>query len=167
MACMSIFSLGHGRRDAAENMAFLAPPLTLGFVTSFCAFGALLLSGIQGFRQLAEFAMAGLLASFLYSVLVLPQALMGKQSFKLKRINENGGETVLGAPWAWLLLSVCLAAGLASAWGLRLDTDLRSLGYTSRELIETQKRFVGHLGGRASPVLWPWCSRTSWMRPLN
>jgi predicted exporter len=140
------FSIGYSQRPFDETIIPLAQPLSLGFITSFAAFAALLLSSIQGFRQLAEFAMVGLLASFLFSVFVLPQAIGNMAGLNLKRPMKPTSFGRSKRAWLWGGLAIWLITGLATIWSLDLDTDLRHLGYTPNETVKAQKRFVSVWG---------------------
>ena len=58
--------------DAEETLKQVHQPLFISFCTTFFAFGAFLFSSVEGFRQIALFALGNLLFSYLFSVLFLP-----------------------------------------------------------------------------------------------
>lgn len=71
--CIHIYiALKANDGDASKTMKQIHQPLFISFCTTFFAFGAFLFSSIEGFRQIALFAMANLLFSYLASIIFIP-----------------------------------------------------------------------------------------------
>ncbi|WP_207261043.1 MMPL family transporter [Desulfovibrio sp. Huiquan2017] len=125
----------------------VARPVIYCALTSCAAFGALFLSDIPGIRQLAVFAIAGLVASVLFSLLVLPAFGAGALPERRKRsIPLPSLPVVVTLPlWGALLLG-CLWCALPTS----LDPDLRSVGYRPASVRDAEARFTAVWGDMRS-----------------
>jgi predicted exporter len=146
------FALRSGGDDSAAVMSAVARPVLFGGLTTVAAFGVLLLSDLPGQRQLAVFAIVGLTASLLLSLLVLPHLIPPSPAasvdwpprFSPKR---RLSRSLLLGIWGGLLL----VAGW-QATHLRFDGDLRSLSLVPPELRAAEKELQevwGNMRGRA------------------
>ncbi len=87
--------------NAEETLKQVHQPLFISFCTTFFAFGAFLFSSVEGFRQIALFALGNLLFSYLSSVLFLPL-------FNIRRSGTSPSENSFLHPllfkktWIWI-----------------------------------------------------------------
>lgn len=124
--------------QTGKAMATLAKPLLFGLATSCAAFGALFFSGIPGIRQLAFFSIAGLIMAVLYALFVLPQLCRNAPA----RPTHDDSKTVKPHPrTATIITVVLLGAGILLGLGTTLDTDLRSMGYRSKDILQAEQSF--------------------------
>lgn len=72
------FAISSNPASPGKTTGTMAKPLVYCTLTSCAAFGALFLSTIPGIRQLALFSMAGLIASLLFSLFILPHWCRGR-----------------------------------------------------------------------------------------
>jgi len=129
------FALRHGGRMPAEIIAEVARPVLFGGFTTIAAFAVLLASELPGQRQLAIFAISGLGAALLLSLVVLPQLIPPAAAGNVRspaawlRIGERLPRKWIIGAWAAILL-----LSLWPASHLRIDGDLRSLSLVPAEI---------------------------------
>ncbi len=136
--------------DPAPLLGEVSRPVLFSGITTLATFAVMLLSALPGQRQLAVYAMSGIAASLLLSLIVLPHLVPPepvtaavaprRRRLRLPRPLVLGG---------WLLL--LLAAGLQTG-KLRFDGDLRTMNLVPPELraaeAELQQTW-GNLRGQA------------------
>lgn len=131
----------------------LLPGLVLGLASSVVAYGALGLAPFPGLRQMACFAVAGLVASWLTVVLWFPFWRSHRQPAPLpaadqlyrlrQRLPSADGRRAVG------LWGVVVLAGLALLAG-RSSDDIRQLQTSPAELLVQEQRIQQALGQRGS-----------------
>jgi len=122
-----------------EAVDGIAKPIFFCALTSCAAFGALFLSGMPGMRQLAMFSIFGLLASVLFSFLVLPHLSrkgIRRRSFLLHNGLNNRYPTCILAI-STLMVGICIWFGFS----ITIDPDLRSIGYVPNTVREAEADF--------------------------
>jgi len=132
-------------------LARLMPALLLGVVTTLLGYACLGVAPFPGLRQMAVFSMAGLAASFLTVLLVLPDALgrpLPERPRLMAALDRAGlAWLALGRRPAFrvaLVLATLLAA--AALLRLRVDDDVKSLIQPSGTL-RTQEARIRELTG--------------------
>jgi predicted exporter len=113
-------------------------PILFCTLTSCAAFGALYLSGMPGINQLATFSISGLVIAAIFALIVLPHmssnASVVNKSTPAKKSAQH--------PLAALAIFACLL--LAALWfgsSIKLDPDLRSIGYVPEEVRQAEQTF--------------------------
>jgi len=145
--------------DAAGAVARLVRPLLASSLTTLAAFAVLLQANLPVLRQMAVFALAGLAAALLFSLLVLPHLATRQRSAPprgavwaarvldgLGRLAARHRRPIL-ALWLVLLVATALPAA-----GIRFSGDLRGLGVSTPALQEAEGLFRsvwGDLRGQA------------------
>lgn len=129
------------RHDGSPGQAVQATarPVLFCTLTSCAAFGALYLSGMPGINQLATFAISGLIVAALFALLVLPQ--MSSRA-SVSSMGAAAPRHAAQHPAVALGVIACLLLGCV--WfgsSVRLDPDLRSIGYVSDDLRRSEQRF--------------------------
>ncbi|MFW5501549.1 MULTISPECIES: MMPL family transporter [unclassified Maridesulfovibrio] len=137
-AVHTYFSLAENHDDKAAAMRKICKPVLFGAATSCASFAALYVSGIPGIKQLSIFSVAGIIAACAYAVLFVPrfcnsfpEAEKNKPLFQI-----NGNKKLI--LWSTGLIFVISIAGALSN---NFDTELKNLGYISKELSHTEKHF--------------------------
>lgn len=122
--------------NAKDNLAEVARPVMLGAATSVIGFAALLTSDIPGIRQLAAFAITGMILALVLSLTILPHfiappsktvARTGKGVWPARRIRLGTGKP---HPFFYGLWIVCAGSMFFVTMNLSLDGDLRALAHT-------------------------------------
>jgi predicted exporter len=131
--------------DARAALRRLLPALTLGWATTLLGYLALGAAPFPGLRQMAVFSMAGLAASFLTTLLVLPDALRwpAPPRPRLMAALERGAEALrrrLGGRAGRAVLALAGVLLLAGACKARVDDDVRGLITPSGRLLVQERR---------------------------
>lgn len=142
------FALARTPDKPGQTMHMISRPIVYCALTSCAAFGALFLSGMPGIRQLALFSIAGLTASAIFSLIVLPHLCQGAQ---VKQRPSRQGKTTRQHPKAVLILWSCVMVScIASGYFVTIDPDLRSIEYMPQSVHETEQRFNATWGDMRS-----------------
>jgi len=150
------FALLHGNNSRAELLQAVSKPVLFGGLTTLAAFSMLLLSALPGQRQLAVFAMAGVVAAILLALLILPH-FIGKES-PVNTLSRQGFKRHIYdvlPKLRWLVLLLWLFVVLLSASQapkLKINGELRQLSYIPVELRQAEERLSevwGNMRGRA------------------
>lgn len=154
----SIHVLNHYRLDAGDPRAVvrrLRPSIVVGGLTTMASFGGLALTSFPGFREIGCFATAGVGASLLVTLFVLPEYL-GRHRFAAppvlaRRVSRGLGiatERLTSRPRRLALVPLgCAVAAAFFLPGLRFEDDLSTLMATDPELVAEQKRVRERVGG--------------------
>ncbi len=150
------FALQNHKKRPGLIVASLAAPLLGAGLTTIGAFSAQLFSSLPGQRQLALFAIFGVLLALIISLFVLPHFLLSKErATKLSpRLLEKAALRYRGRS-AWIIVVVwALFSGLAawSAVGVRCVGDLREVNLVPQSLRQAEnelKSVWGEVRGRA------------------
>lgn len=136
-------------RSVESGLKDVLPPLATAMATTSIAFAVLLFSSIPAMRQMAVFALSGVVAAFLFSLFLLPQLLKPEGADAPSSPDDNKGLS-LHMPPVIALTAVFLLVIALSLLFLRTDGDIRSLAYTSQELradeeaLESIRQTGGH-----------------------
>nr|WP_287410797.1 MMPL family transporter [Pseudodesulfovibrio sp.] len=143
------FACAGAEESRSNRLGGIVRPLLFGVLTSLGAFGALMFSSAPAIRQLAVFTMCGLVCSLLLSLLVLPHLLR-------RTTGLPGG---IGLPWrvtpkvfGAMLIAFLVVFG-AGAVNVKVDGDLRSLGYMSPELLKEEADVRSIWGGMDDSIM--------------
>jgi predicted exporter len=150
------FALRYGQGEPAALVRAVARPVIFGGLTTLAAFAALLRSELPGQRQLAIFAMAGIIAAMLLALLVLPH-FIGKpvpaNPLSRKAFRRH---IYLRKPWLrWTVVGLWLGLcclGALEARHLSINGELRQLSYLPAALQQAEQQLAGVWGnmrGRA------------------
>ena len=126
----------------------IARPITYGALTTLGMFGAFFFSSIRGYHQMAVFSIISVLLALLIALMLLPHLLAGWGSRSAGRISRLGwleSDRISGKPafFVWLALSALMAY---FALGITLDTDVRAIDGTSKQIIQAEDRFFDTWG---------------------
>lgn len=141
------FAIARHQGNAGLAVQAVTRPILFCALTSCAAFGALFLSGIPGIRQLALFAIVGLIASLLFSLCILPlmsKSAVPRQTLTLTTVRHTHPKTAL-AVW---LCAVILCGWFGSS--ISIDPDLRNIGYRSDSIQKTERHFANLWGDMRS-----------------
>lgn len=128
----------------------VSTPILFGLGTSCAAFGALFLSDIPNIRQLSFFSIAGLLVAALYALFVLPH-FCAKAKAPAQNPPVTGSKRKKQS--AQLAAAILLFIGLAFSIQTRLDTNLLSMGYVSKEIQRAEQNFNDSWGAVRNKAL--------------
>lgn len=147
---------GSGVETREQLLQAVSRPVLFGGLTTLAAFAVLLRSELPGQRQLAVFAMAGIIAALLLALLFLPHFIGAREEEsplsrrQLRRhIYDRAPALRLTVLLLWLLV-----AGFAGwqAQKLTINGELRQLSYLPIELQQAEQRLSeswGNMRGRA------------------
>ena len=132
--------------DPRRGLAAVRPGLSLALATSALGYGALMLMPFPAVRQIALFALAGLVAAFLSVLLLLPELLRRPYRRDLAPIAAPASRLIEwwtarvgakpAAAMALALLVLCVPGWLQ----LRADDDVRALSSRPPALLEQEAR---------------------------
>ncbi|MFA7344884.1 MAG: hypothetical protein WC003_11310 [Terrimicrobiaceae bacterium] len=132
-------------------------PMGLGMLTTLSVFVAFYFSGIEGYRQLATFAILSITLAYLASVFLLPH-IFGDRHARNPGVAAEPSPTFAPVTHA---RARALTAGLAAALGLAMisrgvfNTDITRLDGTEPGVLEAEKRFqkTWSAGGTGQGIL--------------
>ncbi|WP_020677818.1 MMPL family transporter [Geopsychrobacter electrodiphilus] len=150
------FALRYGQGEPAELLRAVARPVIFGALTTLAAFAALLRSELPGQRQLAIFAIAGILAALLLALLFLPHFIVARGPVNPLSRKAYRRHIYLRKPWLrWAVLSLWLGLcclGALQARHLSINGELRQLSYLPTALQQNEQQLAkvwGNMRGRA------------------
>ncbi len=132
--------------EPKRGLAAVRAGLSLALATSALGYGALMLMPFPAVRQIALFALAGLLAAYLSVLLILPELLkrpyagdIGRISRPASRLLEWWSARVGPKPAAAVVLTLLVLC--VPGWlQLRADDDVRALSSRPAALLEQEAR---------------------------
>ncbi len=149
------FALRHGSGSRKELLVALSRPVLFGGLTTLVAFAVLLRSELPGQRQLAVFAVGGIVAALILALLVLPH-FIGKNEptgWQPQRFRRHLFERRPRLRWlvlgGWLIV---MAFSAIQAQNLSINGELKRLSYVPPELSQAEQALADHWGnmrGRA------------------
>lgn len=137
--------------DPAPLLGEVSRPVLFSGLTTLATFAVMLLSALPGQRQLALYAMSGIAASLLISLVVLPHLVPAAPAVE-RLAPAPGGRRKLPRAWVlggWLLLLLGCATQIGK---LRFDGDLRGMNLVPAELRAVEREMQqtwGNLRGQA------------------
>ena len=143
------FAMRATRGEGADTLAHLTAPLSRCVLVTGGAFAVLLLSGLPGQRQLGLFAIAGLVAAMLISLLVLPHLIPPATTALPLAFVPRWAPRRAAVVVVWL---VVLGSCLWCLPRLRFSGELRDLGVNVAALRAAEQRLAdvwGDVRGRA------------------
>lgn len=150
------FALRNGSERREQLLRAVSRPVLFGGLTTLAAFAVLLRSELPGQRQLAIFAMAGIVAALLLALVFLPHFIgPGKELGALSRRQLRRHLFDRKPALRRLVLLVWLAvAGFAAvqAQHLSINGELRQLSYLPPELQQAEQQLAaswGNMRGKA------------------
>ncbi len=148
------FALRQEQNGRAELLQAVSRPVLFGGLTTLAAFAVLLRSELPGQRQLAVFAVVGIIVALLLALLVLPHFVGRKQELPIlprgrRSVYDRHPRLRIMVLLLWLLL---MGASAILAQGVRINGELRKLSYVPPELSQAEQQLAVHWGnlrGRA------------------
>lgn len=137
--------------DPAPLLGEVSRPVLFSGLTTLATFAVMLLSALPGQRQLAVYAMSGIAASLLISLVVLPHLVPAAPAAR-RTAPARPGRRRLPRAWVlggWLLLLLGCTTQIGK---LRFDGDLRSMNLVPAELRAAERDLQqtwGNLRGQA------------------
>lgn len=131
---------------ARASLRAIMRPLATGAITTVAGFAALSASPLVGLREVACFAVVGILSAFLTTVVVLPSLMpdsAGEVEIRKRLVDRVGrGFAWLAAHRSWIASLPALAIGfvLIVLPGARWNSDLASLNRMDPDLIAEDER---------------------------
>ncbi len=142
------FALRAASRETSTRQLIsnLSPPIIGAGITTIGAFSTQLFSSLPGQRQLAMFAIAGVLMALFISLLLLPHFLRTrKPESDFPNSGKNNLAPVSGttqrSPVIIILWGVAMAVCAWSATGLKYSGDLRRLNLAPEKLRHTEAEY--------------------------
>lgn len=147
------FAFRRGTDDPARTVGEVARPVLYGCLATLCSFAVMLFSALPGQRQLAVYAMIGIVLALLLSLVALPHlvrpATAPEALGAVPGLNPAGRTPRRWVLGLWLaLLVLCLW----QAGNVRFNGELRGLNYVPESLRadeEALQRIWGNMRGRA------------------
>lgn len=147
---------GDGNGSIDQLLEAVSRPVLFGGLTSLAAFAVLLRSDLPGQRQLAIFAIAGIVAALILALIFLPHFIGAKQrssqplrhQFR-RHIYDRSPALRISVLVVWLVV-VGLAAWQAQS--LSINGELKQLSYLPLELQQAEQQLSdnwGNMRGRA------------------
>ncbi len=133
------FAIARYHGNPGQAVQSIARPILFCLLTSCAAFGALLLSGMPGIRQLAVFSIAGLVGSAIFSLYVLPHLCRHAVLAGPRAVASRPGKS--RSPKGVIIWVACMIACLWFGGGITLDPNLRSIEYEPESLRNSEARF--------------------------
>ncbi|WP_432737375.1 MMPL family transporter [Maridesulfovibrio sp. FT414] len=132
------FALAENHREKRSAYQKVCKPILFGAATSCASFASLYISGIPGIKQLSIFSVAGIFASCIYALIIVPQFCnefpYANKAHAYHQIKGNKNIIL----WTTGLI---LVASIICALNNHFDTELKNLGYISKEISCTEKHF--------------------------
>lgn len=145
------FAMRHAGLPPGQAVSRVARPVLYGAATSVGAFVALATSDIPGIRQLAVFALAGLMAGLWLALLVLPQLVRPGRLLSARPEQPTRGRW---HPVLTVVTAIILGVGLWTGSGVGMNRQLRSVGMVTEALRQDERHIRENWGGaRDSAVL--------------
>ena len=150
--CIHIYiALRANDGDAEKTLKQVHLPLFISFCTTFFAFGAFLFSSVEGFRQIALFAMGNLLFSYLSSILFLPL-------FNIRKLRTESGEdsvlhpVLLNKIWIWIWI-VFMAGSFLYLKKITFHSRVEQFDGVPQSIRMAEEKFFRAAGSRSFPEL--------------
>ena len=152
------FALQYGRcqQGREQLLRAVSRPVLFGGLTSLAAFAVLLSSELPGQRQLAVFAMVGIVTALLLALLFLPHFIGGEKEGELssklqlrRHIYDRIPVLRIGMLLLWL---VVVGFAAVQAQNLTINAELRQLSYLPSELQQAEQHLSevwGDMRGKA------------------
>lgn len=134
---------------AREAMAGIWPTLRLGILTTAIGFTAMLLAGFEGLRQLAVFAVSGLITGALVTRWLLPYLVSPAFSFDVSAGLERFSSAIVAlASRSRLAAAVLVAATVVFLWRQPelTDHDIKKLTPLSQQQLSNDRRLRDLVG---------------------
>lgn len=147
------FAFRRGTNDPAATLGAVARPVLYGCLATLCSFAVMFLSVLPGQRQLAFYAMLGIVLALVLSLVALPHLI--RPATRPEELGEVRALRVSAErPRIWLLIlwGGLLALCLWQSTGLRFNGELRALSFTPTELRLAEadvQRIWGNMRGKA------------------
>ena len=117
-------------------------PMGLGMLTTLAVFVAFYFSGIEGYRQLATFAIISITLAYLAAIFILPHLLGKSKGPHADKLAEPIAPARNQRTQAWIIAaSVGLLVGALFMTQARFNTDITLLDGTDRSVLDAEKRF--------------------------
>jgi predicted exporter/ElaB/YqjD/DUF883 family membrane-anchored ribosome-binding protein len=162
--------------EPARAVRRIVRPMGLGMLTTLAVFVAFYFSGIEGYRQLATFAIISIVLAYLAAVFLLPhifgdkhaeesgtgfpacepvQPQAGKPMSHFRAAEVRYGSGITHPILRALTAAAALAIGIAMISRGHFNTDITQLDGTDRTVLESEKRFekTWNAGGNEQGIL--------------
>lgn len=150
------FSCRGSDRDRAGILDDVAGPVSCGALATIASFAVLLVSSLPGQRQLAVYAIVGIVAALLLSLVVLPHLVRPAPGGVALRPAFFGGGRRPARGWVLgLWLAVLLISALCAS-GLRFNGELKAMSLVPAELRQDEQKLqqaFGDIRGKAMLVV--------------
>lgn len=148
---------GGGLAERRQLLQAVSRPVMFGGMTTLAALSVLLFSDLPGQRQLAVFAIAGIIAALLLALLFLPHFIGQRKNVNAalghRHLHRNPFDRSPRLRVAVLLLWLVVAGSAAwQAQDLSINGELRQLSYLPAKLQQAEKQLSekwGNMRGRA------------------
>ncbi|WP_432822809.1 MMPL family transporter [Trichloromonas sp.] len=148
------FALRQSGGEPEAALGRVSRPVLFGALTTLAGFAVLLSSSLPGQRQLAVFAMTGIAAALLLSLIVLPHLVANRWSSSPRRLYQSLTAAPRRKPG--LLLVFWLAAMIACSWKIAevpINGELRSLSLIPAELLAAEQELQQTWGNLRSMAM--------------
>ena len=136
---------------AALAVRKIVRPMGLGMLTTLCVFVAFYFSGIEGYRQLATFAILSITLAYLSAIFILPHLIGDRPGVAISKPQREPAN-----PRAWVIITgLAMIAGIWLISRATFNTDITRLDGTDRSVLEAEANFekTWSAGGNAQGVL--------------
>jgi predicted exporter len=139
-----------GKRGAIGE---IAKPLVIAALTTISVFATFFLSSVQGYHQLALFAITSIILCLLFVLLIFPHFLKEKLSLiqapdsDLNRRRLISDKTVI---WLWVLAMITLTGFSLKT---KFNSDITQLDGSGKEIIAAEEEFKQVYGRKDQPAM--------------
>lgn len=140
------FSMRARHLSAATALGRVAAPVWYGAATSLVSFAALLFSAMPGVRELAFFALVGLVLALCLALVVLP-CLIGPESEPARKPAMCSQRPLLTPLWSLILTVLTLVSGVCLGRNVSFDSDLHALSASGAAIKHDEAMLYSIWGG--------------------
>lgn len=152
-----VYVMTRGSGQPTQAVRRIIRPMGIGMLTTLAVFFAFYFSGIEGYRQLATFAIFSITLAYLASLFLLPH-LFGDKHAQCRASAPESSSAPTAVPRSRVRV---LATGVAFLMGIAMisqgvfNTDITRLDGTDRGVLEAEKKFedTWNSGGTEQGIL--------------
>ena len=139
-----------GRRDAVGE---IAKPLVIAALTTISVFTTFFFSSVQGYHQLALFAITSIILCLLFVLLIFPHFLKENQHPDTRLDSNVKGRRFISdklSIWLWILVMVILAGFSLKT---KFNSDISQFDGSKKEIVLAEEEFKKTYGRQEQPAI--------------
>jgi len=131
----------------------IAKPLTIAAATTISVFATFFFSSIQGYHQLALFAISSIILCLLFVLLIFPHLLKNKTTPKTIPAQIVKPQAIIPDKlyiWSWILIIIILAG---FSFKSRFNSDISQFDASSKDIVKAEDEFNRIYGRGEQPAM--------------